>query len=172
LHRRRRTNSGSPVSDRWTRPDAHEYRVQIPSRREDDAGRTRTATSDAPAHCRSSLAHSRRSNETIRSRDTQYRQNTLENPGGLARRRWLPSKSSWAHAYAQQAQGNAMFPLQPDPPSPAPVWICPICKSSCAPGPLRSRMARSRLSSFARHAEPKQPKAKRYPINRSTPALT
>ena len=128
MHRRRRTNSGSPVSDRWTRPDAHEYRVQIPSRREDDAGRTRTATSDAPAHCRSSLAHSRRSNETIRSRDTQYRQNTLENPGGLARRRWLPSKSSWAHAYAQQAQGNAMSPLQPDPPSPAPVWICPICQ--------------------------------------------
>jgi hypothetical protein len=122
------TNSGSPVSDRWTRPDAYKYGVQIPGRREDNAGRTRTATSDAPAHCRSSLAYSRRSNETIRSHDTRYRQNTLENPGGLARLRWLPSKSPWAHAYAQQALGNAMSPLQPDPPSPAPIWICPSCQ--------------------------------------------
>ncbi len=84
-------NSGSPVSDRWTRPDAYKYRVQIPSRREDKAGRTRTATSDSPPHCRSSLAYSRRPNETIRSHDTQYRQNTLENPGGLGRLHWLPS---------------------------------------------------------------------------------
>src|SRR5262249_8315215 len=59
---------------------------------ENNAGRTRTATSDSPPHCRSSLAYSRRSNETIRSHDTRYRQNTLENPGGLGRLRWLPSK--------------------------------------------------------------------------------
>src|SRR4029453_13967772 len=49
-------------------------------------------TSDSPPHCRSSLAYSRRSNETIRSRDKQCRRNTLENPGRLGRLRWLPSK--------------------------------------------------------------------------------
>jgi hypothetical protein len=31
-------------------------------------------------------------------------------------------------------------------------------------------MARSRLSSLVRHAEPKQRKARCYPINKSTPA--
>jgi hypothetical protein len=66
--------------------------VPIPSRRENNAGRTRTATSDSPPHCRSSLANSRRSNETIRNRDKRYRRSTLENPGRLGRLRWLPFK--------------------------------------------------------------------------------
>jgi hypothetical protein len=128
LHRQRRTNSGSPVSDRWTGPDAHEYRVQIPSRREDDAGRTRTATSDAPAHCRSSLAYSRRSNETIRSHDTRYRQNTLENPLGLAAAVGCPQGPRGRAPTFNKHRETPLSPLQPDPPSPAPVWICPICQ--------------------------------------------
>jgi hypothetical protein len=66
--------------------------VPIPSRRENNAGRTRTATSDSPPHCRSSLANSRRSNETIRNRDKRYRRSTLENPGRLGRLRRLPFK--------------------------------------------------------------------------------
>jgi hypothetical protein len=146
--------------------------VQIPSRREDDAGRTRTATSDAPAHCRSSLAHSRRSNETIRSRDTQYRQNTLENPGGLARRRCCP-QSPRGRAPTLNKHRETLCPLSSlIRRRPHPSGSVPSVKSSCAPGPLRSRMARSRLSSLVRHAEPKQRKARCYPINRSMPALT
>jgi len=94
LHRQRGTNSGSPVSDRWTRSHAHEYWVPIPSRRENNAGRTRTATSDSPPHCRSSLANSRRSNETVRNRDKRYRRSTLENPGRLGRLRRLPLQRS------------------------------------------------------------------------------
>jgi hypothetical protein len=144
--------------------------VPIPSRRENNAGRTRTTTSDSPPRCRSSLAYSRRSNETIRSRDQQCRRNTLENPGALGRLHWLPSKFAWAHAYPQQHRETPCPLSSLIRHCPRRSGSVPSARSSCAPGQSRSRMARNRLSSLVPHAEPKQCKAGCYPINKSTPA--
>lgn len=145
--------------------------MPFPSGRENDAGRTRTATSDSPPHCRSSLAYSRSSNATIRSRSKQYRRSTLENPGRLDRLRWRPFQDRvGAHVYFQQHRETPCPRSSLIRRRPRRSGSVPSVKSSCAPGQSRSWMARSRLSSLVRHAEQKQRKARCYPINKSTQA--
>src|SRR4029077_11518998 len=90
--------------------------------------------SRAASHRRSGLAPSGRSNEKVGSHHEKCREDTLETTSGIAA--YFRTLRCHGVRVSATAQENVMFPLRPDRPLPAPIWICPICQKLMRTGTI------------------------------------